>query len=157
MSEPLADRPHMPGYGIREDTEGILPWSWAEERLAASRNYWIATTRPDSRPHVMAVWGLWLDGRFWFSTAITSVKAHNLARNPACAITVENGSQAVVLEGSAQLVKDEDALRPVWEAYKTKYNWPMEGEKMFAVRPLRAFAFTESDNFAGTATRWTFE
>ena len=51
--EPKADRPFMPGYGISEASEGILPWSWAEERLANSRNYYLATARRDGRPHLM--------------------------------------------------------------------------------------------------------
>ncbi len=30
-------RPHAPGYGIRPDAEGLLPWSFVEERMAAAR------------------------------------------------------------------------------------------------------------------------
>ena len=35
MNEPKAGRPHMPGYGIvgPDQGSGLLPWSWAEERL----------------------------------------------------------------------------------------------------------------------------
>jgi PPOX class probable F420-dependent enzyme len=147
----------MPGYGVREDAEGILPWPWARERLENTRNYWLATTRPDGRPHVMAVWGLWLGDRFWFSTAITSTKARNLATNPALAISTESGAEAVVLEGAAELVEDKATLKPVWDAYKAKYNWPMEGESMFAVRPATVFAFIETaESFGSTATRWRF-
>ena len=29
----------MPGYGISEDDTALLPWSWAEERVVACRNY----------------------------------------------------------------------------------------------------------------------
>ena len=55
MSEPNARRPYMPGYGIVGPGEGrgLLPWSWAEERLIASHDYWVATVWPDGRPHVM--------------------------------------------------------------------------------------------------------
>jgi hypothetical protein len=44
----------MPGYGTLgpEEGTGLLPWSWTVERLAGSRNYWLATVRPDGRPHV---------------------------------------------------------------------------------------------------------
>ena len=50
---PRAGRPQMPsGYGINRSTdEGLLPWSWVQERLTTARNYWIATARPDGRPH----------------------------------------------------------------------------------------------------------
>ena len=36
MTEPRGDRPHVPGYGIPESVDGILPWSWARERLEAA-------------------------------------------------------------------------------------------------------------------------
>jgi hypothetical protein len=56
---PKASRPYMPGYGILDakSGSGLLPWSVAVERLTEARNYWIATTRPDGRPHAMPVWG----------------------------------------------------------------------------------------------------
>ena len=41
--EPKASRPFMPGYGISEGEEGLLPWSWAVERLEKSHNYWVMT------------------------------------------------------------------------------------------------------------------
>ena len=39
----------MPDYGISsaDEGEGLLPWEWAAERLSASHNYMVATTRPD--------------------------------------------------------------------------------------------------------------
>ena len=55
MPTPRASRPHSPGYGIAADEEGLLPWSWAAERLTVARNFFIATTRPDGRPHLMIV------------------------------------------------------------------------------------------------------
>ena len=59
--EPSTSRPHMPGYGIAGPREGsgLLPWSWAVQRLTASHDYWLATVCPDGRPHVMPVWGVW--------------------------------------------------------------------------------------------------
>ena len=38
----------MPGYGVQPATEGtgLLPWSWAEERLTAAHEYWVATGSP---------------------------------------------------------------------------------------------------------------
>jgi hypothetical protein len=33
MSEPLASRPSLSGYGVPREPDGMLTWSWAEERL----------------------------------------------------------------------------------------------------------------------------
>lgn len=77
MGEPRADRPHMPGYGVRPAGEGtgLLPWSWAAERPARSHDYWVATTWPGRPPHVMPVWGVWRDGALRFSSGLQSRKA----------------------------------------------------------------------------------
>ena len=94
----------MPGYGILDATDGrgLLPWEWAVERLTKSRNYWVATTCPDGRPHCVPVWGIWLDDAFYFSSGAKSRKARNLAANPNCVVCPEDGTQAVSLEGVAE-------------------------------------------------------
>lgn len=158
MPEPTISRPHMPGYGVSESLEGALPWIWAEERLRNSRNYWMSSTRPDGRPHAMPVWAVWVDGALYFSTARTSVKARNLSANPACVVTTERADEAVILEGKATVEEGAELLRPAWDAYKAKYDWGLEGESMFVLRPRVAFALIESaEEFATAATRWTFE
>ena len=104
--EPPASRPYMPGYGIQGPGEGtgLLPWSWAEQQLTSSRNYWLATRWPDGRPHAMPVWAVWHDFALWFSSSRGSRKARNLAADPRCVLTTEDTRQPVVLEGSAELL-----------------------------------------------------
>ena len=94
----------MPGYGIPKTKKGLLPWKWAEQRLRKSHNYWITTVKPDGSPHVMVVWGLWLDGAFLFSTGSQSRKARNLAQNPRCVVCTEAAEEAVIVEGIAEIV-----------------------------------------------------
>jgi hypothetical protein len=157
---PKANRPHMPGYGIlsESDGRGLLPWSWAQERLTNSHNYWLATTRPDARPHVMPVWGLWLGGSFYFSTGKQSRKARNLGENSHCVVCTERADEPVIVEGSAKEVADPSLLKPFYHAYRTKYGYDMEnfGEPVFALRPRVAFALIEKE-MTGSATRWVFE
>ncbi|HEX6029971.1 MAG TPA: pyridoxamine 5'-phosphate oxidase family protein [Tepidiformaceae bacterium] len=157
---PRASRPHLPGYGVMpaNEGEGLLPWSWAEEHLVESRNYWVATCRADGRPHLMAVWGIWHGASLWFSTGSESVKAKNLARDPRCSISTERGDEAVIVEGVVERVTDQPALKRVYEVYQAKYGWSMEGESFYVLRPRVVFAFFEhADQFASTATRWRFD
>src|SRR4030081_968866 len=100
-AKPRASRPHMPGYGLPTAGTGLLPWSWAEQRLKKSHNYWITTVKPDGSPHTMVVWGLWIDGQFLFSTGRKSRKARNLAKNPNCVVSTEHAHEAVIVEGTA--------------------------------------------------------
>jgi len=156
---PRAARPNIPGYGIvgEKDGRGLLPWSWADVRLARGWNYWLVTARPDCRPHLMPVWGLWWEGAFWFSTGEKTVKARNLAANPNCVVAPDRADEAVIVEGRAEWVPASDALQPLWAAYKKKYHWKMVGMGFFVVRPRTAFGFIEKGElFTKTATRWQF-
>src|SRR5271167_1500689 len=99
--QPKCSRPHMPGYGLPRDNKGLLPWTWAEQRLKQSHNYWITTVKPEGAPHTMVVWGLWQDGRLLFSTGSKSRKARNLAENPNCVVCTEHAHEAVIVEGVA--------------------------------------------------------
>jgi nitroimidazol reductase NimA-like FMN-containing flavoprotein (pyridoxamine 5'-phosphate oxidase superfamily) len=153
----------MPGYGLAGASEGsgLLPWIWAQERLEAARNYWVATTRPDGRPHCVPVWGLWLEGVFQFSTSPNSRKATNLVLNPYCTIATERADEAVIIEGYAEEFGDDpEPRRRFAEAYKAKYAFDMDpqAEGYFRVEPHVAFGFIEeATEFTGTATRWIFE
>ena len=99
-------------YGVPTDASGaeLLPWTWAVEQLTSTRSYWVCTTRPDGRPHAAPVWGVWLDDAVWFSTAPSSVKGRNIARDPRVVVHLESGDETVILEGEAKLPTDDAAL-----------------------------------------------
>ncbi|MDQ3570679.1 MAG: pyridoxamine 5'-phosphate oxidase family protein [Actinomycetota bacterium] len=90
------------GYGVPGTSDGLLDWSDVEARLTAAPQYWLATTRPDGRPHVVPRWGVWVDGRFWYDGAPTTVHVRNLAQRSACTLHLEDGWKAVIVEGTSQ-------------------------------------------------------
>lgn len=159
-------KPERPGlvadYGIARTAKGLLPWSWAVERLAAARNYWIATTRPDGRPHVAPVWGVWLDDAYYFSTAKRAVKALNLAANPALIVHLESGDEVVILEGMGRPLTDSAQIERFDDAYAAKYGGirpgrDMSGSSLIVIlRAQVAYGWRESD-FNKSATRWKLE
>jgi pyridoxamine 5'-phosphate oxidase-like protein len=165
---PKSSRPQAPGYGFPEGSKGLLPWSWAEQRLKKSHNYWITTikpttVKPDGSPHTMVVWGLWQDGRFLFSTGSQSRKARNLALNPNCVVCTEHAHEAIIVEGVAEIA-DVAARRKLIPAYERKYKFDLSKmkddmlsmkEPVFAVRPRVVFALWEK-HFQGRSTRWKF-
>jgi hypothetical protein len=165
VSKPKAGRPHMPGYGLPKGAKGLLPWSWAKQRLEKSHNYWITTAKPDGSPHTMVVWGLWLDGVFLFSTGRRSRKARNLAENQHCVVCTELADQAVIVEGIAEEVSDVALRRVFLRRYERKYAFDMsafEGdilslkEPIYGVRPMLAFGLDEK-KFLTATTRWLFK
>jgi PPOX class probable F420-dependent enzyme len=160
---PRPTAPLIPAaYGVPTDASGAdrLPWAWAEERLTEARNYWICTTRADGRPHAAPVWGLWLGGAVWFSTARDSSKGRNLARSPAALVHLESGDETVILEGVVEEVADGAALERFADAYEAKYAFrPDPGEAgsvTYALRPRVAQTWREAD-YPLTAARWIFD
>ena len=148
-------------YGIETGTtEGAVSWGGVTRRLTEARNYWLVTVRGDGRPHAAPVWGLWLDGAFYFSTDPGSQKGRNLARRPDVVMHLESGDDVVILEGRAQPVTDAAALGRYADAYEAKYDVRPEADpqatNVYAVRPQTAFAWREQD-FPRSATRWRFE
>jgi hypothetical protein len=162
--KPKPSRPHMPGYDLPEGNKGLLPWSWAEQRLKKSHNYWITTVKPDGSPHSMVVWGLWQDGRVLFSTGSKSRKSRNLAHNANCVVCTEHANEAVIVEGVAEIA-DVHARLKFLSMYQPKYKFDMSSmkddilsmkEPVFAVRPRVVFALWEK-HFQSKSTRWRFE
>ncbi|WP_258573036.1 pyridoxamine 5'-phosphate oxidase family protein [Actinomadura parmotrematis] len=154
----------MPGYGTLDPAEGggLLPWKWAEEQMGLSRNFWLATVYPDGRPHVMPVWGVWGDERFWFSSSLPSRKVRNLVAKPEVTVTTEDAERPVVLEGRAELVTEPAALQRFIDMVNAKYGTGYGVDFLdpavnatVAVRPQRAFGLKQGE-FTGSPTRWTF-
>lgn len=157
-AEPTSRRPDFgAAYGIVPEPDGLLDWSWAAERLEASRNYWIGTAGADGRPSVVPVWGVWLDGALRFGTSRASRKGRNLAADPRLVAHLESGDEVVILEGRVEEITIDE---PLADAYERKYAMrpgddPSDGEAWYELRPDRALAWTERD-YPRTATRFDF-
>jgi nitroimidazol reductase NimA-like FMN-containing flavoprotein (pyridoxamine 5'-phosphate oxidase superfamily) len=149
------------GMGAAQSAPGgRLSWERACGMLAAARNYWICTTRPDGRPHAMPVSGLWLDDAVYFSTGRASRKAKNIAANAEVVVHLESGDEAVIIEGRAVEVSDAAVLQRVADAYEAKYELRPDLDALdalfYAVRPRAAFAWLEPE-FPESAVRWEFD
>jgi hypothetical protein len=165
MREPKASRPHWPDavQNPSKDLSGLKAWPWALERLEKSHNYWISTTRPNGRPHLMIVWGIWWQDAFWFSTGARTRKAKNIAAEPRVVIGTEKAEEAVILEGTVEEIKDRAVWKQLVEVYNHKYGGDVgpllesSGGSVFRVKPQIAFGQDEhAKNFMDSVTRWHF-
>ena len=164
MTQPRVSRPYIADdYGIPDDLEGVLDWSWARKRLTEAPTYWVASVRPNGQPHVMPTWGVWVDEAFWMEGSPNTRRFRNLAANPATVVTVERGNDAVIVEGVADLITDidDDLAERLLSAYR-KYipthgyeaqrsNWDMG---IWRVRPRKVMAWSD---FPADTTKWTFD
>jgi hypothetical protein len=149
-------RPRLPSdYGVPEGDEGMLAWDQAHERLAGARNYWIATVGPDAAPQVVPVWGVWDGAVLYFDMHPETRTARNFLANPAVAVHLEDGNEAVIVRGVAGETSEPEVLRRIGALYTEKYGMAAPGaDKGFWVVWARVIiAWTA---FPRTATRWRF-
>ena len=159
-----------------------IPWSRALKALQAAitkpgeaggpKTYWLATIRPDQRPHVAGVGALWVDGNFYFTSGAGTRKSRNLAANPNCVISVALSGLDLVVEGTARVVTDDPTLRRLAKLYvaqgwpasvrdgaiTAEYSAPSAGPppwNLYVVTPSTAFGTATAEPFG--ATRWRFE
>lgn len=163
--EPSTDRPIFPeGYGIPETADGQLSWSQVEPRLVAAKHYWLSSVRPDGTPHSVPRWGVWLDGRFWYDGAPTTRHARNAEKNPAVTLTLESGTQAVIVEGTSLATRADGDLGARLSAAFAKYaddgyapgpdSWSgADGGGLRVITPRRVLAWF---HFPTDCTRFTF-
>ncbi|HEV7741183.1 MAG TPA: pyridoxamine 5'-phosphate oxidase family protein, partial [Pseudolysinimonas sp.] len=145
--------------------EGMLEWAQVEARLVASHHYWLATVRPDGRPHLIPRWGVWVDDAFYYDGAPSTRHARNAEANPACSLSLEDGQHAVIVEGTSVATRaDADGLGARLAQAFTKYHddghtpgpdaWAGEqGGGLRIFTPVSAMAWFR---FPTDATRFVF-
>jgi hypothetical protein len=153
-----------------------IPWSRAEHQLEAavgeSVRHWLATVRPDGRPHVAGIGALWIDGKFYFVSGAGTRKSRNLAERADCVISVNLPDLDLVVEGVATKVTDGPTLQRLAALYDAQ-GWPATVKDGAFTAPYSApsagpppwdlYEFTPGTAFgvAGAephgATRWRFQ
>lgn len=122
---PLLEQP------LVDDQPGTTPWALARERLAnpePARTSWLATVRPDGRPHLMPIIAFWVDGAFHFVVGEGTRKGRNLTADGRCVIATGSTtlpSLDVLVEGYAEPLADEAAVRHIAEVLRGN-GWPLE-------------------------------
>jgi nitroimidazol reductase NimA-like FMN-containing flavoprotein (pyridoxamine 5'-phosphate oxidase superfamily) len=148
-------------------------WAHARRVLQDAEVYWLSTVRPDGRPHVTPLLGVWLNGALHFCTGPEERKAKNLSENPQCVLTTgRNDLQGLdlVVEGRAITVTDRIELRAIADGFESKYGphfespdgtWSGLGDAIrggdalvFQVDPATAFGFGKGTPYS--QTRWGF-
>ena len=176
MNTSNVDTKNLDIYGSKP-----IPWARAVEELEAvtnmpvdgrpPRSYWLATTRPDGRPHVAGIGALWVDGKLYFTSGDRTRKSRNLAANPNCVISVSLSSLDIVVEGAAHEVIDETTLKRLADLYVAQ-GWPAKAShgaitaefsapsagpppwRLYEMIPSTAFGVATAE--PNGATRWRF-
>jgi nitroimidazol reductase NimA-like FMN-containing flavoprotein (pyridoxamine 5'-phosphate oxidase superfamily) len=133
----------------------------------SASHYWIATTRPDGRPHVMGVGIVWDAGKFYMSSGARTQKSRNLARDPRCMVSIAAPGVDIVAEGEAKIIRDEGELQRIAKLYSGwgpevrdgafwhEFSAPSAGPPpwdVYEITPTTIYAVASAEPFG--ATRW---
>ncbi len=91
-------------------------------RIEDARNVWLATVRPDGRPHLTPIWFCFVNDRLWICTGADAVKTRNVRSNRNVSVSLEDGDVPVIAEGTAS-VHEPPYPRAVVDAFLEKYDW----------------------------------
>lgn len=113
-------------------------------KLTSQQNLWIATVRPDGRPHLAPIWFVWHNDKIYLGTDPKSVKARNLRANERVSCALEDGAHPVICEGIAQHVPApwaEDVLAAFFQKYEWDLNKEAQYNDVWAITPEKWMAW----------------
>jgi hypothetical protein len=169
----------MESVNLDPNQSDPLPWSRALAQLdkleprggSGGPTCWLATARPDGRPHLAGVVGLWTDDTLYFVSGAATRKARNLARTPLCTFAISLPDLDLVLDGTASRVTDSGTLTRVAELFAER-GWPLAVDETVVTAsfwaptapppPWHLYAFTPTTALGvatasgSGATRWSF-
>ena len=160
------------------DIYGSAPLEWERvlaaldttgdrDHVDAASRFWIATTRPDGGPHVMAVGIVWDAGRFYLCTGPGTQKGRNLAHDPRCMVSIAAPGIDIEAEGEAKIIRDDAELQRIaklfsdWGpdvrdgAFWHEYSAPSAGPPpwdVYEIQPTTVYAVATAEPHG--ATRW---
>lgn len=151
-------------YGQTPETRArLLEWGPIAERIAAARNYWLATIADAGHPYLRPVDGVFVESTLCFGGSPQTGWVRNLQARPEVSVSLPDDDQAVILEGAVELISDPTAAVAVAQgpANRAKYpqyfdsDGPAEFHPFWCLRPRRVFAWSLT-GFPNRATRFDF-
>ena len=160
------------------DLYGLPPIEWSQVLEALEGHNrpetrcFLATTRPDGRPHLTGVGAIWDDGNVYVVSGPGTRKSRNLAQNPNCSVSMALPAMDLAFEGIAERVTDDATLQRLAKRYG-EGGWPARVEDgaftydysapSAGPPPWNVYRFTFHTAFGVSiaepwgATRWRFD
>ena len=157
-----------------EATDEATPWAVVRDGWSQARTHFVATVRPDGRPHTVPVGAANLgENAFYFTSGQHTRKDRNLANNPTCVLSASLEGYDLVVEGTVAQVTDPAVLQRLAAHYR-EGGWPatVNGDKLdapfsapttgpapytvYEVTPTVAFALGTTEDTVSKCTRYRF-
>ena len=118
-------------------------------RLRSESNVWVATVRPDGRPHLTPTWFALHGEKMYLCIDPDSVKARNLEGNAHVALALEDGTSPIIIEGEAQCVGRTGRPQGALDEFKRKYDWDLDAESQYSllieITPKKVLSWGEGE------------
>ena len=91
-----------------------LRWEEVRTRLEEAPNYWLTTTRPDGRPHVVPLDGIWLDDAWYFGGSPATIHMRNATSGSSGVLAAGEGLRPIIVEGPVSVATVSRELPNGW-------------------------------------------
>ena len=154
-------RPGIPeSYGIEAGDAGMLDWAEVAGTLASSRVFWVSTVTPVGGPHLIPIWGAWVEEAAYIEGGDDTRWARNLAHGDGRVhLGVDHGGTQVMVRGTASKVDLPGNLqREVADNYESKYPYRPTGARFTRITPSQVLAWRTDtvEAFGSTPTQFNF-
>ena len=129
-------------------------WQAIEARLGRELTIWLATVREDGRPHLIPIWYIWLNDKFYIATGDETQKFINMRYNQHVALSLPDTSSVIMVEGEAH-VADRPTVDAVAEYFFHKYEWDFRYDetavwRLIEITPHKILAWGDGYEDDGT-------
>jgi hypothetical protein len=161
MSAVNRRRPDIPSsYGIAQDEAGMLDWADVAATLAGAPLFWVSTVGPGGGPHLIPIWGAWVDDAGYIEGGDDTRWARNLTEGGGRVhLGVDHEGTQVMVRGQAvQIDVSADLQQAVADVYDAKYPYRPTGHRFTRVTPNQVLAWNTNtvEAFASTPTQFDF-
>lgn len=101
--------------------------------MEGTRTGKISTVRRNGLPHIAPIWFVWEDGKVFFTTMNTSIKAKNIISNPKVSFCTDEQSPPysfVIVEGNAKIEQNYKDLLQWTTKLASRYMGEENSEKI---------------------------
>ena len=146
-------RPLIPDdYSMSKQEEGMVDWNTINQWMDDSKNYWLGTTKTNSKPHSRPIWGIWLDNFFYFGGGPNTRTVKNLNELNAISVHTESAQNVVIIEGYVERFDEEEMNKVLGKKYEERYGI-FHPPPFWKVIPEIVFAWS-MDDYKNTPTKF---
>ncbi len=125
-----------------------MDWNTVRAKLTDAMVYWLATVRPDGRPHVVPLDGLWREDRWYFGGSPETVRHQNLQAEPRVALHLPDAQAAVIVEGTCEvIIPSQVEAEALASGSKQKYGYGVPAEVyltgLWQLTPSKVMAWSD--------------